>query len=385
MRVSDVVQIAHVHARPQVLLGEALQAAARRGGHRRALSSRSGRRDELAERAVEDGRLEPVEGVADVGEEPQVHTELGERLERAQRGGGDQGATALDEARQQVGVQAAGALLGARRVLRLREPRAVPGRVTGAVAELPELGGLHHGLGRGAAIGREQFDGLPAEACPRGRRRGQEREPTELGDAVEHADAEHRVGACESLAVVEQYAAEAHERFVDLDDTGPLRLLVATDRADEVAAQRRRGRRDAGQADVGEPLRDAAQGRPARAHDEHALVLRDEGAERVDDGLRAAGAGERLDDERGTRRDRRDDLLLLGIGVEEQQVGPGRALIGVHGYDRLAALLHGPARARVARDRVEDGMPELVRVRRHRRTHLGEGRDHEARRDREAL
>ena len=57
-------------------------AAARRGGHRRALTARGRRGDELAQGAVEDGRLEAVEGVADVGEQPQVHAELGERLDR---------------------------------------------------------------------------------------------------------------------------------------------------------------------------------------------------------------------------------------------------------------------------------------------------------------
>ena len=57
------------------------------------------------------------------------------------------------------------------------------------------------------------------------------------------------------------------------------------------------------------------------------LCCDDERADRVDDGLGAAGAGQRLDDERVAGRDLRDDVLLLGVGVEQQGVGRGAALV----------------------------------------------------------
>ena len=57
------------------------------------------------------------------------------------------------------------------------------------------------------------------------------------------------------------------------------------------------------------------------------LFCRDERAEGVDDGLGAAGAGQRLHDDRVACGDLGDDVLLLGIRVQQQSVGLGRALV----------------------------------------------------------
>ncbi len=56
------------------------------------------------------------------------------------------------------------------------EDGAVPGRVGGAVAKLPELRRFDHRRGGGGAIGGETFDGGTAEARGGGRRMRQERE-----------------------------------------------------------------------------------------------------------------------------------------------------------------------------------------------------------------
>ena len=380
-----VMQVAHVNARAQVLLRERFQAAARRGGHRRALAARGGRGDQFAQRTVEDGGLELVERVAQIGEQAQVRAELGERLELPHGGRGDECGRALEQAGHELSVQAAGALLSTGRLVAGRELGAVPGRVARAIGELAELRGLDdHVRGVHAVVG-EGLDGLAAEARAGRRGGGQEGQAAELRDAVVHADAELGVGATERLAVVEQDAAQAHERLVDVGDAGLLGLLVAADAANDVATQAARGDRDAGQADVSEAALDRAEGRASRTHDEHPLVLRDQRAEGVDHRLGRARTGQRLHDDRVAGGDVRDDVLLLGVGVEQQQVGLGRALVGGHRGDRRLALLHCPAGARVAGDRVEHRVGEVAGVGGERRPNLGERRDDEARGDRETV
>ena len=62
----------------------------------------------------------------------------------------------------------------------------------------------------------------------------------------------------------------------------------------------------------------AREGGVARADDQHALVLGDQRADRVHDGLRRAGAGQRVDGEVVAGRDLGDDLLLLRVRVEQR-------------------------------------------------------------------
>ncbi len=177
--------------------------------------------------------------------------------------------------------------------------------------------------------------------------------------------------------------AEAHERVVDLGGLRGRGLLISDDGLHDVALERLRRHREAGQADVGEALADALERGGAGAHDEHALVLRDQAADGVDDGLRAAGAGERGHHERVARVDLRDDVLLLGIRVEQQGVGDGRALVlrdRVHGRVRLA---DAPLRGGVACDGIDDEVVEVLGVLGERPAHLGERGDDEARLHRE--
>ena len=82
--------------------------------------------------------------------------------------------------------------------------------------------------------------------------------------------------------------------------------------------------------------RDVVEAGAARADDQHALVLRDEGADRVDDRLRAAGArAASCTTRRVAGRDLRDHVLLRLVGVEQEGVGGGRALVLADGLDRV--------------------------------------------------
>ena len=105
------------------------------------------------------------------------------------------------------------------------------------------------------------------------------------------------------------------------------------------------------------------EGGPPRAHDEHALVLLHEGADRVDDRLRSAGPRQCLDDDGVAGRDLRDDVLLLGVGVEQECVGLRSALVGALQLRRPVALLDRPLRARVAGERVEKRVFEIGGIR----------------------
>ena len=172
---------------------------------------------------------------------------------------------------------------------------------------------------------------------------------------------------------------EADQRLVDLGELGLRDALVARDAAHHIPPQRARRDREPRQADVAEPLGDAAERGAAGAHHEHALVLPDQAADRVDDRLGAAGSGHRADDERVAGRDLRDDVLLLGVGVEQQDVGGRLAAVRIDRLDRRVALFERPFRRRVAGERVEHGILEVLGVGDERRGDLREGGDHEPR------
>ena len=189
------VHVAHVHAGPHVLLGELLQPPPVARAHRRMVAARCGRQDQLAERAVEDGRVEAVERVADVGEQAHVDAELGDRLERAHPRRADEPGAEFEQSRQLLRVQPASDVMSASGLFAAVELGAVPGRVGGTVAELAEAGGLEHGRRDGRAIAGDLLDGLARQACGRGGRMRQQREPRELAHALEHRHPEHGVGS----------------------------------------------------------------------------------------------------------------------------------------------------------------------------------------------
>ena len=73
---------------------------------------------------------------------------------------------------------------------------------------------------------------------------------------------------------------------------------------------------------------DLAQAGAPVPHHEDGLALIDEGPDGVDGGLGLAGARRAADHERVTGADGVDDVLLLGVGVEQQQFVGGIALVG---------------------------------------------------------
>ena len=135
-----LVHVGDVHAGPHVLAREAAQAPALRAGQRRGVAARAVRLDELAERTLEDGRAEAVERVADALQEPEVHAELGDRVERPHAGLRDELVAALEQVRHVLAVELAGQRVGGAGRARRGERDAVPGRVVGAEAELAEPG-----------------------------------------------------------------------------------------------------------------------------------------------------------------------------------------------------------------------------------------------------
>ena len=158
-----------------------------------------------------------------------------------------------------------------------------------------------------------------------------------------------------------------------------LGLLVPRDGADQVATQRARRHGETGQSDIRESSRDAPQRGAARADHEHPLVLPDQRPDGVHDGLGSAGPGQRLDDHGVAGRDLCDHVFLLGVGVEEQRVEFGRALVRIPRRDRLVALLDPPFRGRVPGQGVQHRMGQLGGIRAHISANVGERGDHEPR------
>ena len=179
--------------------------------------------------------------------------------------------------------------------------------------------------------------------------------------------------------VVAQHSAKPHQRIVDVADLRLHGLLIAADRADQVALQVARRDGEPLQADAGQAMANAFEGRASRAHHEHPLAVAHERTHRVDDGLGAAGAGQRVDGERMPRGDACEHALLLGIRVEKQCVGGRRALIGARDDRRLAPDRQALAVVMVTGERIEHGLIEVHGIPRHRGADIGERRDDQAR------
>ncbi len=372
-----LVHVGHVHARTDVLLRQAPQPTAIRPAHRGCVPARRVRLDELDEGPLEHRGAEPVERVADALQHGEVLPEVGDRAEGVHAGLGDQLVSALQKSGHVGAVQAPREGVGGARILRRRERDAVPRRVVGPEAELTEPRGGGQLRGGHIARGRQTQQGAHPEAR-RGRRRhiprGQARQRAQ---DVEHRHLQGVVGLRHGGAVVAQHAAQAHERVVDVGDLRRLCLLVAPDRADQVAAQRSRRDREAGQPDAGEAVPDAVEGRPSRAHHQHALAVAHERADGVDHGLRAPRAGQGVHREGLSGEDAREDRLLLGVRVEQERVGGGRSLVGVRHLRHLAASGEGLAVGEMPGERIQHGVVEVAAVARHGLADVGEARDHQ--------
>jgi hypothetical protein len=130
---------------------------------------------------------------------------------------------------------------------------------------------------------------------------------------------------------------------------------------------------------------DALEGRAPRADHEHALAGAHELADRVDHGLRAAGARQRVHGERLSGGDAREHGLLLGIRIEQEPVGGGRALVGADGRGGRPDDRQILAVGLVAGEGVQDRVIEALGVATHRRRRVGERRHDQARLHREGV
>ena len=91
-------------------------------------------------------------------------------------------------------------------------------------------------------------------------------------------------------SVITQDRAQTHERVVDLGDLGGDSLLVATDRADEIALQFARRDGKTRESDAGQAVPNTVEGRAARTDDEHATSFAHERTHGVDDSLGSTGS-----------------------------------------------------------------------------------------------
>ena len=239
------MQVRNMHTGTHVLPGELLEASTVRAGHLRRFLPRSRRRDEFAQGPVEDHGKESVEGVAQVDEQLEIDTEFIDGVELAEPRAVDEVARGVEQPRKRVRVQSPRNRVRVSRRLSGGELRSVPGRVAWTVLELPKTGSADHGLCRRAAVGREGLDGGAAEARSGRRRGGEQREAAQLGDTVEHADAEHLVWPGEGAAVIEQHLAQPHQGLVHFGDLRLDCLFAPRDRPHDVPAQRTRGHRKA--------------------------------------------------------------------------------------------------------------------------------------------
>ena len=378
-----LVQIADMHAGPNIFFGQLLESATIDRRHLRSIAPRGRGDDQFAERPIEHSGGEAIEGVPDVGEQPEIDPQFSDGRKRSHPGGADEPLRHNEQPRQFLAMDLLRECVESVRVIAVGELCSVPRRVAGSVAELAQPSRFEHGVRDRCAIGGQSLDRELVETRGGRRRNGQQGEPGELGHAVRDRNAQSGVRAGEGTAVVEEHGAEANERLVDLAERRGLCSLIARDGAHEVAAQAGGADRDSVQPDVGEALRDPVEGGASRAHHEDTFVLADQAAEGVDDGLRSPGARHGLDDQRVSGGDLGDHLLLFGIRVQQENVGGGIAMVGVDRLDGGVALLQRPPGGRVAGQRIEDRMLQLDGVGDETGRDIREGGHHQPRRDRE--
>ena len=280
---------------------------------------------------------------------------------------------ALEQARQRArACRRLRELVGARSASSpVAKLRAVPGRVARAVAELARArrpATMTCGA-RGARSSARRSTGVAAEAraswsaaSAAGRAR--------LSSVTQSStrDAEHGVGPRERLAVVERARSR---RRTSASSTSPtlrlLGLLVAGDRADDVAAQRARRDGEAGQPDVGEALGDpiAAIARRGLTTSTR-LFCATRAPMRVDDRLRAARAGQGLARRASCRRrSARSTFSCSASASSSRRSVSGGALVGVDRLDRRRSPPRRPSLAVGLPARASStGCVEVVRRRR---------------------
>jgi hypothetical protein len=137
----------------------------------------------------------------------------------------------------------------------------------------------------------------------------------------------------ERFNVLDELVAAFDESAVDPLEAGTLRLLVPDDSADKLLLELSgRQARTQLEEDRTEPklLTGAAQleeACPPLGHDEHGPALVHKIGDDIDCGLRLACAGRRFDDEGITRPRSVDRQLLVVVGIEDEELIGGLALV----------------------------------------------------------
>ena len=119
-------------------------------------------------------------------------------------------------------------------------------------------------------------------------------------------------------------------------------------------------------------MRHDVQSCPPCTHNEHALVGRNQSANRIEYRLSCPGSGQRIQNERIAGNDLGHDLLLLGVSVEEEGVGCGRADILGWGSDLNSRVIKFCASRSVPGQGIEHRVCEFNRVDEHARLDVGE-------------
>ena len=219
-----IVQVGDASTGAHILEGMLLQSSALQAAEGRIrIATRAGRRHELAERPVEDRRVEHLEALADVGQQLDLVAELLEGLELLH----------LRRTEDSIGLFAQLSQLAlilvravARERLRIFEGQlciavgvevgTVPRGVARAVLELTQLSGCRERLRSTRPLVGELHDALARQACLRLRRVRERRELRELAEAVDDRHLQLGVDTTQRDAVVAEHLAQADQRIVDV-------------------------------------------------------------------------------------------------------------------------------------------------------------------------
>ena len=286
----------------------------------------------------------------------------------------------FQQSRQLGVVQLLGDAVGAHRLFAGDEVRPVPGGVAGTVSELAEGRGLEHRIRGAMPVVREQRDGGTFQPGGGRRRIRQQREAGQFADAVQHRHAEFGIPAGDGDAVVEQHLAQPHQGVVHLGQLRRLGLLVAADRADQVASQRPGRHRDARQA---RRRRAVARCRSREERRGPTTSTRLFAATRAPRALTMVWVppvpGSVFTTTEFPAAIWATTFSCSASASSSRVSSSGERWSSGRHVDRGVALFDGPFRGGVAGQRVEHRMVQVRRIRPHRGADIGERRDHEAR------
>ena len=352
------MHVGNAHTGPHVLQRELLETTTVRTRHLGEVAARSRCRNKLRDGAIEHRWHKAVERFAKIHEQSQIDTELVNALERPHARVRDETVRDIQQFRK-LAIDSLSNLMGFKSLTTIGELGAVPGRITRAVLELAELRRSNNHARRCAAILRKLLNCFARQPCRRGWRSREQSETAQLRYAIENRDPKHTVSDRHRTAVVEHDLAQTKQRIIHIFDLRTTSFLAARNRTDDVSAQRARCDSKTRKPNVGKAISDGLQRGASRAHHENTFVLSNQCSDRVHNGLRATGSRQRANDERVSRLDLSNHILLLSIRIEKKVVCLRRALICRKRRYRRVTLLDGPRGGSVACERIEDRMLQI--------------------------